>query len=613
MKRIPSLIAALSGTFILASAGLHAQETGFVNAIYSVGSRLQSDRDIVEQELGDFDFIYLVAPPQWKAEDFDLSQKQIEIKYVRDFSYPDEEFIRKYISTVHRTGGKVLCSFPGSEFIDIATSEKRSWKFARMMAAFVEKYDYDGIELDWEHTVTEELHLKFMQKIRTELDRLGRNGRQYWLTTALHHYRNYTREQAEQLCACVDWINIMFYDMGGGIWGTVASHNAPLDLMKAAVLRDWKYFPHGKLHIGLPNYGFYYKGILPGEQVPDGKKLDSYGRYCNYTELPPLLEKGWYGQWDAAAQSTYFFSPDKTEFMTLETPRSMDAKLDWIAENGFGGVFWWEYSCDWIRPEKQGERGRHLITDYVTQRVNAWKEGWKLAWEDNFESEKIDWSVWSKTERGTADWADTQSKDERCYGFRDGNLILRGIVNDDRQADTAAYLTGGLVTQGKKPLSPGRIEVRARLHAARGAWPAIWLLPYDPQSRWPKGGEIDIMERLNNDSFVYQTVHSYYTYVLGKKDNPVNFGTIGFNPEEFNVFGVDILQDSVVFHVNGVRNFAYPRVKEIPDSLGQFPYHQPMYLLIDMQLGGSWVGETDPEDLPVEMEVDWVRHYIKKD
>lgn len=238
-------------------------------------------------------------------------------------------------------------------------------------------------------------------------------------------------------------------------------------------------------------------------------------------------------------------------------------------------------------------------------------DGWKLVWEENFESETIDWSVWSKTERGTADWADTQSQDERCYGFRDGNLILRGIVNDDRQSDTAAFLTGGLVTRGKKAFAPGRIEVRARLQSAKGAWPAIWLLPFNESDGWPYGGEIDIMEHLNSDSLVYQTVHSHYTYDLGLKDNPVNFSTIGANTDDFNVYGVDIYRDSVVFHVNGVRNFAYPRMAELPDSLWQFPYHKPMYLLIDMQLGGSWVGDVDPSDLPVEMEVDWVRHYVK--
>ena len=79
-------------------------------------------------------------------------------------------------------------------------------------------------------------------------------------------------------------------------------------------------------------------------------------------------------------------------------------------------------------------------------------DGWKLVWEENFESGVIDTTVWSKTERGGADWAKTQSKDERCFAFRDGNLVLRGIVNDNLQADSSAYLCGGLVTKGKRSL-----------------------------------------------------------------------------------------------------------------------------------------------------------------
>ena len=371
MKRFLFFALVVSGLF--AGSDLNAGDGRLINATYSVTGWLKSDADIVEKELAGFDFIYLMAPPAWQVEDFDLAQSEIDRKYVDEFAYSDESLIRTYISTVHKTGGKVLCSFPGTAFIDIASSEDRSRKFARMMAAFVEKYDYDGIELDWEHTIKEDLHLKFMQKIREELNILGKGKRQYWLTTALHPYRVYTPEQAEQLCACVDWINIMFYDMGGGRWGTVATHNCPLDRMKATIeTTSWRYFPHVKLHIGLASYGFYYKGIRPGETVPDGKKLSDLGaRYCNYTELPPLLEKGWTEQWDGIARCAYFFSPDRTEFMTLETRRSMDAKLDWVEEEGFGGVFWWEYSCDWIRPEKPGEKGVHLIMDYVTERVKG--------------------------------------------------------------------------------------------------------------------------------------------------------------------------------------------------------------------------------------------------
>ena len=75
------------------------------------------------------------------------------------------------------------------------------------------------------------------------------------------------------------------------------------------------------------------------------------------------------------------------------------------------------------------------------------------------------------------------------------------------------------------------------------------------------GGEVDIMERLNYDSIVYQTVHSHYTYTLGIENNPKHGGTTSINPEDFNVYGVDFWPDSLVFHVNGKRHFVYPRIE----------------------------------------------------
>lgn len=233
---------------------------------------------------------------------------------------------------------------------------------------------------------------------------------------------------------------------------------------------------------------------------------------------------------------------------------------------------------------------------------------WRLVWEEEFEGETLDETVWSRIPRGKPDWQNTQSSDDRCYAMRDGMLVLRGIVNDDREADTAAYLTGGVWTSGKHAFEGGRIEVRARLHGARGAWPAIWLLPFETEKyMWPEGGEIDIMERLNHDSIAYQTVHSHYTYTLGIENDPRHGSTMAIDPDDFNVYGVDMWPDSVVFRINGRRHFAYPRIET--DKPGQFPFDIPQYLLIDMQLGGQWVGRVDPAELPVEMEVDWVRHY----
>lgn len=241
------------------------------------------------------------------------------------------------------------------------------------------------------------------------------------------------------------------------------------------------------------------------------------------------------------------------------------------------------------------------------------KPEWKLVWEEEFDGTSLNDAIWSRIPRGTGDWNNYHTTtDDRCFALRDGKLVLRGIVNDDRAADTATYLTGGVETRRKHAFDGGRIEIRAKLQGARGAWPAFWLMPFDEDHEpWPHCGEIDIMERLNFDTIAYQTTHTYYSSTfnggLGIKNDPL-YGSVGtIDPDDFNVYGVDFWPDSLVFHINGHRTFAYPRIET--DKPGQFPFNRPWFLMLDMQLGGSWVGSVDPADLPVEMEIDWVRHY----
>lgn len=240
----------------------------------------------------------------------------------------------------------------------------------------------------------------------------------------------------------------------------------------------------------------------------------------------------------------------------------------------------------------------------------AHRRQWELVWEDTFSGQStFDTAVWSKIPRGKSDWNNYMSSFDSCYAVEGGDLILYGIRNTTQHQDTAPYLTGGVYTKGKKTFSDGKIEIRAKLGTATGAWPAIWMLPED--AAWPRGGEIDIMEHLNSDTIVYQTVHSYYTYTLGIKDNPVSGATAAINPKEYNIYGVELNRDSLVFSVNRKRVFAYPRI--VTETEGQYPFDKPFYLLIDMQLGGNWVGKVNPDDLPVKMSIDWVRFYKKRE
>lgn len=344
-----------------------APPDNFVYSTYVVGSKIKSDVNTAQQNMSEFDCIYLVAPPKWIADDFDKSQDFVNKKYVQEYKHANECYIHKYVRNVHKSGNKILCSFPGREFIDIASFPQRRVRFAKMMAQYVRKYNYDGIELDWEQTFEIDKHNAFMAEIRKALDELN-SQEHLLLTTALHSHHKYTQEQAAQLVKSADWINLMCYDMGGGCWNsTLAKHNAPLDVISKQVAW-WTFFPKEKLCIGLASYGFYYKDLMPETKTKEGLTLEDHGRYCSYTELPKLIEKGWYERWDETAQCSYYISPDNNDFMTLESSRSIKAKMDWVYEEGFRGVFWWEFHCDWI-PSTDKSRGKHLIMDEVTRVV----------------------------------------------------------------------------------------------------------------------------------------------------------------------------------------------------------------------------------------------------
>ena len=233
--------------------------------------------------------------------------------------------------------------------------------------------------------------------------------------------------------------------------------------------------------------------------------------------------------------------------------------------------------------------------------------GWKLVWEDNFDKDGwIDPAVWTQIERGRSDWNRHMSNYEALYDVKDGKLILRGMVNPGLPGDSVPFITGGIYTKDKLGFK-GKLEISAKFGNAQGAWPAFWLLPYD-NTPWPYGGEIDIIERLNGEDIVHHNVHTYYTNRLRQRE-PRTGATAPIRNNEFNTYGFEMYTDSLVWTVNGQRTFGYPKVITGLVEDGQFPFDRPFYLLLDMQLGGSWVGEVNPADLPVEMYIDWVRYY----
>lgn len=251
--------------------------------------------------------------------------------------------------------------------------------------------------------------------------------------------------------------------------------------------------------------------------------------------------------------------------------------------------------------------GLYVVNVTAQKRNHSKKDSWVMVWKEDFNAHRLDTTVWSVIPRGKA-WATYLSDYPELYVFTDSTIRLMAVVNTQHPNDTAKYLTAGIWSRYKKEFKFGKIEVRARFKSARGYWPAIWMCP-DPIP-YPYGGEIDIMEHLNHDDFVYQTSHSHYTIHL-KKEYPPKFATAPIHKDEFNVYGVEMYEDSLVYLTNGIKSICYPKINGGRD--GQFPFaYDPFHLRIDSQLGGDWVGTIKTEELPAYLEIDWVKYYVRR-
>ncbi len=111
--------------------------------------------------------------------------------------------IRELIAQARACQTKVLLSFAGEGFRERVEDPALRAKFVDFMVAFIDKYDFDGIEVDWETAVTLPLHEVFVKDIREKLNVLeSRKNRKMYLTTALHSWQRYSKELAEKVSRC---------------------------------------------------------------------------------------------------------------------------------------------------------------------------------------------------------------------------------------------------------------------------------------------------------------------------------------------------------------------------------------------------------------------------
>jgi len=279
-----------------------------------------------------------------------------------------------HIVTLISIGGWTL----SGRFSDIALTSATRTKFAASAMAFIRKYGFEGVDIDWEYPgggglpsnvsrpEDKQNFTSLLAELRRQLDLAGQaDGRRYYLSIAAPAGPDKIANiQPAAIAAVVDWINVMTYDFHGA-WESRTNHVAPLngvpgDALTVKAAMD-AYLAAGasrdKLVLGLPFYGLSWKGV---PNINNGLGQSSSGAATStwdntgmfdYWDIEQRLASqpaAYRRYWDGTANAPWVYAPTLQGglFITYEDRESIALKCDYLNAQKFRGAMFWELSGD---------------------------------------------------------------------------------------------------------------------------------------------------------------------------------------------------------------------------------------------------------------------------
>lgn len=219
------------------------------------------------------------------------------------------------------------------------------------------------------------------------------------------------------------------------------------------------------------------------------------------------------------------------------------------------------------------------------------EDGWELIWKDKFDNNCLDLSKWN-----TEDWAAEKNNELQYYSPNNVKVeegVLKLISKKERYKGRE-YTSGAVHTKGKFDFLYGKVEMRAKLPAGQGIFPAFWMIT-DNEDTWLP--EIDILEMLGHQPGEIWMV-SHWLGEDGKlKSDFSSFKGQDFS-KDFHTYSIEWTPDSITWFIDGVERFK--STKYIPS--------EKMYLYLNTAVGGKWPGPPDETTVfPAIYEIDYVK------
>lgn len=225
-----------------------------------------------------------------------------------------------------------------------------------------------------------------------------------------------------------------------------------------------------------------------------------------------------------------------------------------------------------------------------------------LVWSDEFNTDGAPSSSKWVYETGAGGWGNNELQ---YYTSRPENVIVQGGVlkiNLKKEVYNGSnYTSARIITKDKYSFKYGRVDIRAKLPAGGGTWPALWMLGDNISSvGWPACGEIDIMEHIGNDlNKIHGTLHH-----PGHSGGNADSGTVIIPnvTTQFHVYSIDWTAETIRFYVDDQLYYTFGNNSGVP-------FNSNFFFIFNCAMGGNFGGAVDPNFTAASMEVDYVRVY----
>lgn len=287
---------------------------------------------------------------------------------------PDDELT----SRAHAAGVKVLLSLGGADsgkyFDPLLHDRAATDHFIEGVVAIVLKHGYDGVDIDWEYPKETHGRDGFTYLATQFRKRLDAQKPGTLVTAALGSSGTCRWVDLEAVANVIDFVNIMTYDIHGP-WDNHCGFNAPFDFdpgdreaCRAFTVKEtmayWneiKKWPKGRLLVGIPSYGRGFVADKWFDPINKEDKLDVGP--LSFKNIVNLLADGWVRHWNDKAGVPWLSKPGVKGLISYDDPQSVVERARWASKNGYGGVFFWEISQDYVG-------GNHVLVKAATEGFN---------------------------------------------------------------------------------------------------------------------------------------------------------------------------------------------------------------------------------------------------